>query len=605
MLTAEPKLPEVLIIDDDEQIRKLLRSILDTEYDCVTVGSAEDALSLLKVIRFELVISDINMSGMSGLDLVPYVVKESPETVVVMVSGRDNIDTAIQAMRAGAFDYITKPFDTLHVELVMRRALAHHRLLKDKKYYENNLRELVHCRTAEIERLAYFDSLTDLPNRLLFEDRLSQALKHAQADSQSGGTLLLRIDRFKEINNTLGQDVGDRLLCEIAERLRKSNGDRGTLARFEAADFGLLVTGAQGSEAVLEVLQRTIESLKAPFILEEHQLYVTASIGMSLFPGDGQTSQELLRNAGVALSRAQSVGGNNYQFYRAEMNAQALERLTMEGDLRRAIERGELRLHYQPQIDISSNQIVGAEALVRWQHPRFGLSSPGEFVPLAEETGLILPLGEWVLRAAAQQIRRWQQAGLAHLRVSVNVSPRQFQQKDFVERVAQLLAETRINPVNLELEITETSVMQNADQAVTRLSELKEMGVLVAIDDFGVGYSSLAYLKRLPINMLKIDRSFIRDVATDPDDAALVMAIITLAHNLRLKVMAEGVETDEQLRFLHLLRCDEAQGYLFGKPEAPELFFAKAVKAARNQESLPTRPMQQPNKERQLIVGMK
>ena len=605
MSTAEPKLPEVLIIDDDEQITKLLRSILDHEYDCVTVSSAEDALSVLKVIRFDLVISDINMGGISGLDLVPRVIQETPETVVVMVSGRQHIDTAIQAMRAGAFDYITKPFDPLHVEVAMRRALAHHRLLAEKKYYENSLQELVHCRTAEIERLAYFDSLTDLPNRSLFEDRLTQALRHAQKESQPVGVLLLRIDRFKEISNTLGQDVGDRLLCDIAERMRKSNGDRGTLARFEAADFGLLVTDAHGSEAVLEVLRRTIESLKAPFILDAHQLYATASIGMSLFPGDGQTSQELLRNAAVALSRAQSAGGNNYQFYRAEMNARAIERLTMEGDLRRAIERGELRLHYQPQIDISTNQIVGAEALVRWQHPKLGLSTPEEFVPLAEETGLIVPLGAWVLRAAAQQIGRWEQAGLARLRVSVNVSPRQFQQQDFVERVAQVLAETKIDAANLELEITETSVMQNADLAVTRLSELKEMGVLVAIDDFGVGYSSLAYLKRLPLNILKIDRSFVREVATDPDDAALVMAIITLAHNLRLKVMAEGVETNEQLRFLHLLRCDEAQGYLFGKAEVPELFFAKAIKVARNQESLPTETRQQPNKERQLIVGMK
>ena len=605
MSTAETKRPGVLVIDDDEQIRSLLCSILEEEFDCVTVNSAEDALSVLKVIRFDLVISDINMGDISGLDLVPRVIQETPETVVVMVSGQHNIDTAIQAMRAGAFDYITKPFDVHHVEAAMRRALTHHRLLENKKYYENSLQELVHCRTAEIERLAYFDSLTDLPNRLLFEDRLTQALRHAQKDSQPIGTLLLRIDRFKEINNTLGQDIGDRLLCDIAERVRISSGDRGTLARFEGADFALLVTDAHGSEAVLEVLKDLIESLKAPFVLDEHQLYVTASIGISLFPVDGRSSQDLLRNAGVALYRAQSVGGNNYQFYRAEMNARSLERLTMEGDLRHAIESGELRLHYQPQIDLSTNQIVGAEALVRWQHPKLGLSPPAEFVPMAEDTGLILSLGEWVLRAAAQQIGLWQQAGLTRLRVSVNVSPRQFQQKHFVETVAQILAETGIDPANLELEITETSIMQSAGQAVTRLSELKQMGVLVAIDDFGVGYSSLAYLKRLPINMLKIDRSFVSDVATDPDDAALVMAIITLAHNLGLKVMAEGVETDDQLRFLHLLRCDEAQGYLFGKAEAPELFFAKAIQVACDQESLPAKPIRQPNRERELIQVMK
>ena len=605
MSTVETKRPGILIIDDDEQIRSLLCSILDERYDCVTVSSAEDALCVLKVIRFDLVISDINMGGISGLDLVPYVVKETPETVVVMVSGQHNIDAAIQAMRAGAFDYITKPFDVQHIEAAMQRALAHHRLLEEKKYYEDSLQELVHCRTAEIERLAYFDSLTDLPNRLLFEDRLTQALKHAQENSQPVGTLLLRIDQFKEINSTLGQDIGDCLLCDIAGRIRRSSGERGALARFEGADFGLLVTDANGPEAVLDVLQSVIESLKPLFILNEHQLCITASIGISLFPVDGRSSQELLRNAGAALYRAQSTGGNNYQFYRAEMNARALKRLTMEGDLRHAIASGELRLHYQPQIDIGTNQIVGVEALVRWQHPRLGLLPPAKFIPLAEDTGLILPLGEWGLRDACRQGVLWHQAGLTQLRVSVNVSPCQFQQKHFVETVAQILAETEIDPTTLQLEITETSLMQNADQVVTRLTELKQMGLMVAIDDFGVGYSALGYLKRLPIDMLKIDRSFVNDATTDPDDAALVMTIITLAHNLRLKVMAEGVETDDQLRFLHLLRCDEAQGFLFGKAEPPELFFSQAIQVTRNQDSRTAIAIQQPNKQRELFRVIK
>ena len=584
MRTAEAQRSSILLIDDDEPIRDLLSTLLE-DYHCVAAKSAEDAIRVLKSIKFELVISDINMEGISGLELVPYILNEHPETVVVMMSGQQTIDTAIQSMRVGAFDYITKPLDLHHVEAAVRRALEHHKLLAERRYHENNLHELVQQRSAEIERLARFDTLTDLPNRLLFEDRLTQALKRAPHDSRPLGTLLLRVDRFKELNDTLGSALGDNLLRDIAERIRGASGEWGTLARFEGDEFALLITDINASENVLKVVRDIIESFKAAFVFAEHQLYVTVSIGVSLFPIDGMTSEELLQNSGVALYRAQRLGGDGYQFYQPEMNARALERLTMEGDLRRAIEQDELRLYYQPQIDLSSHRIVGAEALIRWQHPRLGLLAPSEFISLAEDTGLIVALGEWALRTACRQVRGWHDAGLAHLKVSVNVSPRQFQQDGFAQTVAQILSETAIDPSTLLLEITETSIMQSAGQAVTLLAELKHMGLMVAIDDFGVGYSSLSYLKRLPIDMLKIDRCFVSDSTTDPDDAALVMTIITLAHNLRLKVMAEGVETVDQLRFLHLLRCDEGQGYLFGKAVPPDLFFARAVAAAGGGET--------------------
>ena len=587
MLEAGLKRSSILIIDDDEQIRELLDVLLGENYDCTRARSAEEALDVLKTIKFDLVISDINMGGISGLDLVPYVLKETPETVVVMVSGQQNIESAIAAMRAGAFDYITKPLDIYHVEAAVRRALAHHKLLADKKYYEDNLQELVLKRTAEIERLAHFDTLTDLPNRLLFEDRLTQALKHAQREDEMLGTLLLGVDRFKNIHDTLGHTVSDRLLRDIAERISGSIAEGVTLSRFEGEEFALLLTDVNGSEKVLEALRDVGELLKPPFVLDDQELFVTASIGVSLFPADGQSPQELLKNAGVALDRAKSLGGNNYQFYRADMNARALERLTLEADLRRAVENGELVLHYQPQVDFATQRIVGAEALIRWQHPRLGLLPPVEFIPMAEDTGLILPIGDWVLRTACNQVALWDLAGLGNLRIAVNVSARQFQQKDFLERVAQIVAETAISPSSLELEITETSIMQNADQVVTLLSELKHMGVRIAIDDFGIGYSSLGYLKRLPIDRLKIDRTFVSDATSDPDDAAIVMAIITLAHNLRLKVMAEGVETEEQLRFLQLLKCDEGQGYLFGKPMPADLFLTAAIDADANQEAQP------------------
>jgi diguanylate cyclase (GGDEF)-like protein len=577
------KRPSILIIDDDEQIRSLLKTVLEDDYDCIGARSAEEAMGVLRAIKFDLVISDINMGGISGLDLVPYVLNETPETVVVMISGQQTIETAIQAMRAGAFDYITKPLDVAHVEAAVARALRHHQLLEDKKYYENNLHDLVRRRTAEVERLAYFDVLTDLPNRLLFEDRLSQNLKHARRDNTMLGVLLLRMDRFEKIVDTLGHNVTDRLLRDFADRVRTNIGERNTVARFAGDEFALLLTDINGSANVLEANRDINEALKPVFVVDAHELYIMVSIGISLFPGDGQTSQELLKNAGAALNRAKSQGGNNYQFYRADMNARALERLTLESDLRRAVELGELRLHYQPQVNLNTKNIVGAEALIRWQHPKLGLLPPAEFIPMAEDTGLILSIGEWVLREASGQLALWHKAGLDNFHVAVNVSPHQFQQKSFLETVALILDETAIDPSCLELEITESSIMHNADQVVTLLSDLKQLGLNVAIDDFGIGYSSLAYLKRLPIDRLKIDRTFVSDATTDPDDAALVMTIITLAHNLRLKVMAEGVENEEQLKLLHLLRCDEAQGYLFGKPSPADLYFSTAIEAGRNQ----------------------
>ena len=575
--------PLILIIDDEAPIRQLLMEVLKDSYVCCEAESAEQALAALASDNFDLVLSDIRMGAMSGLELVPHVHSIAPDCVVVMISGQNNIETAIEALRVGAFDYITKPLDLQLVEAAVRRAMTHHKLLEDKRRHENHLEDLVQSRTAEIERLAYFDSLTDLPNRLLFTDRLTQALKLPQRDNQRQGTLLLRLDRFKIINDTLGHTIGDRLLRDFAERIKDSIGQESTLARFEGDEFALLVPNLKGSGNILNSLGRIRDLLRAPFVLDEHKLYITLTAGISLSPTDGENAQELLKNAGVALNRALSLGGNNYEFYRSDMNARALARLTMEAELRRALENGELKLHYQPQVELSTQRIVGAEALARWQHPKLGLLPAAEFIPLAENTGLITLLGEWAMREGCRQTACWQQAGADDLRVAVNVSARQFQQKDFVKMVGDILAETSLAPSSLELEITETSIMQDPEHVITLLTELKELGVSIAIDDFGIGYSSLMYLKRFPIDRLKIDRMFVSDSTTDSDDAALVMTIITMAHNLRLNVMAEGVETEEQLKFLRLLKCDEGQGYLFAKSVPPEVFLATAREIGERQ----------------------
>jgi diguanylate cyclase (GGDEF)-like protein len=572
-LTNKPS-AHILIIDDDQQIRSLLKELLAAEYECAEVASAEEALSVLSTLNFDLVISDIQMPGISGLDLVPRILERTPETVVVMISGQQSIESAIEAMRVGAFDYITKPLDLRHVKLAVRRALVHHRLLHEKQQHEDHLEELVAQRTAEIEHLAFHDRLTDLPNRTLFADRCAQALASAQRSKSLVGVMMVSLDRFKKVSDTLGHAAGDVVLSEAGARLRTCLSIADTVARFDGEEFAMLLTQIGEAGDLADISVAVHESFKEPFHLYGQVVYITTSIGISLFPFNGDDSNTILRNAGAALFRAKQQGGNNHQFYAADMNAQAVERLALENSLRRAIENEEFITYYQPVIDLGSGKIVGMEALVRWQHPELGVLLPAKFIGLAEDTGLIVEIGDLVLRTACAQTRKWFDQGLGPLRIAVNISARHFQQENFLDRLVETLEETGLDPKSLELELTETSIMKNAESAARLLADIRKLGVKVAIDDFGTGYSSLSYLKRLPIDTVKLDRSFVSGATTDPDDAALVMAIVTLAHNLRLTVIAEGVETAEQLSFLRLLRCDEGQGYYFSKPVPADVFAA-------------------------------
>jgi diguanylate cyclase (GGDEF)-like protein len=581
--------PAILIIDDDEQVRNLLKEILSNGNDCVLAGSAEDALALLNTESFNLVISDINMGGISGLELVPRVLEQTPDTVVVMVSGQQTIDYAIESMRAGAFDYITKPLDIRQVLAAVGRALEHHELLRGKRQYENHLEDLVKERTAEIEHLAYYDRLTDLPNRVLFADRCAQALAIAQRNQHQTGILLVSLDRFKKINDTLGHDAGDVVLTEAAARLRNCVGEADTVARSDGDEFALLLTQVSEAGALADVAVSIAEAFKPPFQLGRQEVYVTVSIGIGIFPLNGEDHSTILRNAGAALYRAKKLGGNKCQFYAAEMNEQALKRLALETSLRRAIENEEFITYYQPVVNLATGEVVGAEALVRWRHPEFGVLPPAKFIGLAEDTGMIVEIGDFVMRSACAQTRAWQDRGFGRLRIAVNVSARHFQQTNFLDRVVQILTDTRLDPVSLELELTETSIVENPEMAAELLTRIRNLGARVAIDDFGTGYSSLSYLKRLPIDTVKLDRSFVNGATSDPDDAALVMAIITLAHNLGLKVIAEGVETDEQLNFLRLLRCDEVQGYLFSKPVPAEVFESLLTMGPKRKAGFPVK----------------
>jgi diguanylate cyclase (GGDEF)-like protein/PAS domain S-box-containing protein len=430
----------------------------------------------------------------------------------------------------------------------------------------------IRARLAIEEKVAYmaqFDALTGLPNRNLFQDRLAQAMALAKRNEWPMAVLFIDLDRFKLVNDTLGHRAGDKLLKEAAERLRSCIRGSDTVGRLGGDEFAAILTElAIPSNAGL-VAQKIIDVLRQPFDLDGKETYVSASIGITLYPADSDSAEALVMNADAAMYRAKEQGRNNYQYFTRDMNERALLRVGLEAALRRALERNEYRLVYQPKAQLASGKICGFEALLRWDSDK-GTVAPAEFIPVLEETGLIVPVGEWVLRTACQQIRDWQNAGLAVPPVSVNLSARQFEQKNLKDAVHRILRETGVDASLIEFEITESLLMHDPEAAARTLASLKESGVRLSMDDFGTGYSSLGYLKRFPIDKLKIDRTFVHDISTDPDGAALTRAIIHLAQNLRLTVVAEGVETEDQLAFLRANGCDEMQGYLFARPTDPE-----------------------------------
>jgi diguanylate cyclase (GGDEF)-like protein/PAS domain S-box-containing protein len=419
---------------------------------------------------------------------------------------------------------------------------------------------------ARIEQQANYDTLTGLANRSLLHERLQQAILAASSYGTRLGVVFVDLDRFKFINDSLGHHVGDELLRAMAERLKASVRESDTVARLGGDEFVLLINGQGDPESVALVLERMLSDISQPWTFAQGDFNVTCSIGVALYPDDGDSAEVLLKHADSAMYRAKEKGRNNFQFFTADLNALITQRLDMESRLRRALEREQFTLHYQPRMDMNTQRIVGAEALLRWQATEDDNVEPARFIPVAEDIGLIAPIGRWVLRNACRQNKRWQEAGLPPFAISVNVSPRQFRQDNFVDTVAEVLRETGLEARYLEIELTESAVMHDAEQFIAMLGELSDLGVQISLDDFGTGYSSLSCLKRLPVDRLKVDRSFVQDIATDADDAIIVRTIIALGHNLGLKVVAEGVETAEQLEFLRANACDELQGYYFAKP---------------------------------------
>ncbi len=558
---------KVLLVEDDEDdyvmTRDLLEEVPGEPYELEWVAEYDRARDVIREKRHDIYLFDFRLGAENGLDLLKFSSLENPDVPVIMLTEQTDREIDVQAMKAGAADYLVKG--------EIGAAL-----------FERSIRYAIERSRAEreITRLAFYDSLTGLPNRALFLDRLSQAAARTERGQGLTAVLFLDIDNFKRINDTLGHHVGDLLLKAIAERLTERVRKCDTvarptdvasaehlIARLGGDEFVLLLGDVSRPEDASVVATRILGELSAPFMLEGHEVFVSASIGIAVAPFDGQETSELLTNADTAMYEVKDEGKNSFKFYEPRMHTAALERLQLESALRRAIANEEFILHYQPTLDAGTERLVGLEALVRWHIPGQGLISPGEFIPLAQDTGLITAIVAWVLRAACQQNRRWAHAGLGPVPIAVNLSTQQFGQLDLANRVQSALTESGIPPEYLLLEITESTMMKNTEATAQRLRELDTMGIRLAIDDFGTGYSSLSYLKRFPLHALKVDRSFIKDVVEDPDDAAIVRAVIAMAHSLKLQVVAEGVETREQMQFLLDEDCEMVQGFLFSPPK--------------------------------------
>lgn len=526
---------------DDGYLRDVAGSLCEADE---SPDACSQALRLKKVV----VVNDIKAeSGAACRQTALARGYRSMTSLPLLVDGRVAAVLVLYAADAGFFD---------DQELTLLNHLASDISLALKCFEKEE----------NLNYLASYDVLTKSANRSLLHDRLAHAIASASRHGRQVAVISVDIDNFKYINNSLGHNTGDQLLKAVTERLGSCVRDGDTIARQGGDEFVIVLPDQVSEEHASQVIKRIFAAIAYPILIKDREFNITCSIGASFYPKDGHDGETTLKNADAAMYGAKELGRNTFQFYAKEIDARINERLVLESSLRRAIEREELLLQYQPQIHLSRGEIIGAEALIRWRHPELGIVPPDKFIPLAEETGLIGPIGEWVLRTACAQNKAWQDARLPEITVSINLSARQFRHKGLTDTIAHALQETGLNADCLGLELTESLVMHNAAAGALMLQNLKQMGVKLSIDDFGTGYSSLSYLKRFPIDELKIDQSFVRDVMTDPDDAIIAKAIITLAHELNLKVTAEGVETKEHRDFLVGRRCDKAQGFYFGRP---------------------------------------
>lgn len=567
----------VLCVEDDGPTRKVLARLLESRFDRVlTARDGQEGLDLFRRHRPGLVITDIKMPVLDGIMMAREIRQLAPATRIIVLTSHGSADLLMAAIEIGVSDYILKPLQAgrVHeaIDKCLQVTLLENKLLDAKARTENVL-----------ESMRFFtqhDKLTRLPNRTLLRERVLHAIDRCTHGDQGGALLTLDLDRFKNINDSLGHDTGDRVLKETAERLKHCVRESDTVARLSGDQFFILLDGIR-DRSIQRVVERICTVLAQEIQLDGARLSLTASIGITLIHGDEASAEDLLKSADSAMHYSQRRGGNTYHFYRPEMNARAQHLLVLENTLRRSFQNRDFIVHFQPQVDLSSGELKGFEALVRWQHPELGLVLPGDFIPLAEQTGLILPLGEWVLETACREGRAWMEQTGQPLRMAVNVTGRQFWQGDLVQVVSRALARTGFPPAHLELELTESMVIEDVDPAIETMHALAAMGIRLSIDDFGTGYSSLSSLQQFPINTLKIDKSFIKHITDRPNDQAIATAIIALAHAMKLEVIAEGIERAEQLACLKKMGCNQGQGFLFSPAMSSRDAQALALEWAR------------------------
>lgn len=548
----------VLLVEDNPGDARLVEILLaevgTARFEVTHVESLGEGLGTLDDSIFDVVLVDLSLPDSKGLETVARTRECTSETPIIVLSGQDDEETALQALQSGAEDYLVKGHG-------------------DGEIISRSIRYSMQRKQAE-RRLAYleqYDGLTGLANRALLQDRLEHAVSRADRDETMLAVLFLNLNRFRAINAEFGHGHGDSVLRAVAERLQSHVHEGNTIARSGGDEFCIVVEDVAEPTEVISLTTDVLKAFREPFTANDAEVSLDVSLGIAVYPSS--KGGRLLSDAEFAMSRAKQQGINSYQFYTEEMNVQAFERQALESNLRRALDRDEYVLYYQPQVDLSDGHIFGAEALLRWRHPDMGIVPPFKFIPLLEETGLIIEVGEWVLSTACTQIKEWDSEGLGDLRIAVNLSARQFEREGLTNVVNRSLRATGLDPKCLELELTESLIMEDPESSRALLKLLKsDKGVRVSIDDFGTGYSSLSYLKLFPLDVLKIDQSFVRDIVENPNDAAIVTAIISLAHAMGLEVVAEGVETEEQLKFLREKGCDHAQGYLFSPPVPAEEF---------------------------------
>lgn len=573
----------IMLVDDEPITIDVLMEFLEEAgyHNFVSTSDPRDALSLIETKRPDVIMLDLMMPHVSGFDILNAMRanKKMRHIPVIVLTSSTDAETKLKALELGATDFLGKPVDSSELILRLRNTLA-------AKAYQ--------------DQLTYYDVLTGLPNRTKFRDHMDWNLRQAKRYNRISILLHINIDRFKKINDAFGPSLADEFLQAFANRLEQTvrNSDTlardteeqlfPTLSRLGGDEFTILLVEMQREDDASLVCQRFLDALKAPFLIREHEIYATCSIGVSAFPIDGSDCDTLLQKAGIAMHYSKQQGGNTFHFYSSDLDKRSMQFIILQGDLHRAIERNEFQLFYQPQVNTQSGKLIGAEALIRWRHKERGFVPPDLFIPLAEESGLITRIGEWVINEACRNVREWTESNYPLPRIAVNVSGRQLQEKDFLHTMRKIADNSGIDHQLITIELTESMLMDNAQKNIKMLQDIKSMGFKLSMDDFGTGFSSLSYLSRFPLDELKIDKSFISGVTTDGknDSTNIVVAIIAMAHSLGLKVVAEGIETLEQLAFLRQQDCDECQGYLFSKP-IPFSEFSELLRKSHASGDLP------------------